>query len=160
VSVYLSVSPPDGFTKWGEVEWDRWLKDHPWEAAERVCSAGDWAIFLYQVRAHTLQAKRLIEPHLEALVNQRPLDTRACQDLKAAVESAREELSKKPAEALLEKNNQFASVEDIQSMISAARQRKGSKPTAADVWGGIFDILGGLLLKAEAEKRGIYFGNV
>ncbi len=38
MSVYLSVAPPDGFTRWGDADWDRWLREHPWEAAERVCS--------------------------------------------------------------------------------------------------------------------------
>ena len=51
MSVYLSVAPPDGFTKWRDSDWERWLREHPWEAAERICSRGSWAIFLFQVRA-------------------------------------------------------------------------------------------------------------
>jgi hypothetical protein len=160
VSVYLSVAPPDGFTKWSEVEWDRWLKEHPWEAAERVCSPGDWAIFLYQLRMHTVRGRRLVEGHLEALVNHRPIDSRACEDLAAGFAAAREELAAKPAEALLERNNQFASAEDLQAMIAAARQRIGGRPTAADVWSQVFEVVSSVLARAAAAKRGIYFGNV
>ena len=42
MSVYLSVAPPDGFTRWGDVDWEGWLREHPWEAAARLCSRGDW----------------------------------------------------------------------------------------------------------------------
>jgi hypothetical protein len=160
VSVYLSVAPPDGFTKWGEGEWDRWLRDHPWEAAERICSRGDWAIFLYQVRAHGDRARKLLEPHLEALVNERALDTQACDDLRLALQTAREELAKKPAEALLQDNNHFASTEDLQAMIAAAQERLGRAPSASDVWSDVFDSVGKVLSDAEKQKRGIYFGNV
>lgn len=160
MSVYLSVSPPDGFTKWAEADWERWLRDHPWESAERICSRGDWAIFLYQIRAHTERAKKLLEPHLEALVNERALDTQACDDLRLAFQTAREELAKKPAAALLLHNNNFASAEDLESMIFAAQERLGAPPTAADVWSEVFDSVGKVLADADAQKRGIYFGNV
>jgi hypothetical protein len=160
VSVYLSVSPPDGFTKWGEPEWERWLRDHPWESAERVCSRGDWVIFLYQVRAHTTKAKKLLEPHLEALVNERALDTSACDDLRLFLEAAREELGRLPAATLLQNNNHFASVDDLESMIFAAQERLGHPPTAADVWQEVFETVGKVLADAGAAKRGIYFGNV
>ena len=160
MSVYLSVAPPDGFTKWGEAEWDRWLRDHPWEAAERICSRGDWAIFLYQVRAHADRARKLLEPHLEALVNERALDSQARDDLARALQVAREDLAKKPATALLQQNNFFASVEDLQAMIAAAQERLGHAPTAADVWSGVFDGVGKVLADAEQQKRGVYFGNV
>ena len=160
MSVYLSVAPPDGFTKWGEPEWERWLRDHPWEAAERICSRGDWAIFLYQVRAHAERAKKLLEPHLEALVNERALDSLACDDLALALEQARAELAKKPANSLLEANNNFASAEDLSAMISAAQDRLGHQPTAADVWTEVFDAVEKVLDAAEKQKRGIYFGNV
>ena len=65
MSVYLSIAPPDGFTRWGDADWDRWLREHPWEVAERVCSRGDWAIFLYQLRQHADRGRKLIEPLLE-----------------------------------------------------------------------------------------------
>jgi hypothetical protein len=160
VSVYLSVAPPDGFTRWHEAEWDRWLREHPWEAAERVCSRGDWAIFLYQLRAHAEQAGKQLAPLLEALVNERPLDTQACDDLRLVLAKAREELGRKPAAALLENNNQFASIEDLQAMIQAAQERLGREPTAADVWAEVLDTVGKVLADAEPQKRGIYFGNV
>ena len=160
MSVYLSVSPPDGFTKWGEPEWERWLRDHPWESAERICSRGDWAIFLYQIRAHAERAKKLLEPHLEALVNERALDTQACDDLRIALQTAREELALKPAAALMQHNNNFASVEDLESMIFAAQERLGRLPTAADVWEDVFDGVAKVLADAGQAKRGIYFGNV
>ena len=82
MSVYLSVAPPDGFGKWGDAEWERWLKDHPWEAAERICSRGDWAIFLYQLRLHAPKGKVGIEPLLEQLVNERPLTAQQTEDLR------------------------------------------------------------------------------
>ena len=160
MSVYLSVAPPDGFTKWGEAEWERWLRDHPWESAERICSRGDWSIFLYQIRAHAERAKKLLEPHLEALVNERALDSQACDDLALALETAREELAKKPAATLLQANQHFASVEDLQAMISAAQDRLGRAPSAADVWSDVFDSVEKVLDGAELQKRGIYFGNL
>src|SRR3981189_1922621 len=97
MSVYLSVAPPDGFTGWAAADWDRWLREHPWEAAERLCSRGDWAIFLYQLRQHAERGKKLIEPLLEQLVNERPLTTQQTAGLNAALEAARDELAKKPA---------------------------------------------------------------
>lgn len=160
MSVYLSISPPDGFLRWGEPEWDRWLRDHPWEAAERICSRGDWAIFLYQVRALCEKARKLLEPHLDPLVNERPLDTMACDDLRMGLQVARDEMAKKPADALRQVNNQFASAEDLDAMIAAARSRQGREPTAADVWSDVFDAVGKVLAGAEKQKRGIYFGNL
>jgi hypothetical protein len=160
VSVYLSVSPPDGFTKWGEPEWDRWLRDHPWESAERICSRGDWAIFLYQIRAHAERARKLLEPHLEALVNERALDTMACDDLGIALQTARDELAQKPAAALMQHNNNFASVEDLESMIFAAQERLGRLPSAADVWEDVFEGVVKVLADAQKAGRGIYFGNL
>ena len=160
MSVYLSVSPPDGFTKWAEADWERWLRDHPWESAERICSRGDWAIFLYQIRAHAARASKLLEPHLEALVNERALDTQACDDLRLALQTAREELAATPAAEQMKHNNNFASVEDLESMIFAAQERLGRLPTAADVWEEVFDAVGKVLSDAEKQHRGVYFGNV
>ena len=97
MSVYLSVAPPDGFVRWGDAEWDRWLREHPWEAAERVCSRGDWTVFLYQLRQHADGARKLIEPLLEQLVNERPLTAQQTEDLRDALDIARDELDKKPA---------------------------------------------------------------
>jgi hypothetical protein len=160
VSVYLSVSPPDGFIRWGQPEWDRWLQEHPWEAAERVCSRGDWAAFLYQIRLHADRARKLLEPHLDALVNERPLDRQAAEDLQLALQQAREELAKKPAETLRQGNNHFVSDDDMTDLIALARERVKGEPTAADVWGEVFEQVEKVLAKALAQKRGIYFGNV
>ena len=160
MSVYLSVAPPDGFTKWGDAEWERWLRDHPWEQAERICSRGDWAIFLYQVRQHCPQAKKAIEPLLEQLVNERPLTAQETEDLKVALQTAREELSKKPSEAIKQGTSVFASAEDLDAMIAAARQRLGKEPSLGDVWAEVLDHLGHVLENAISQKRGIYFGNV
>ena len=160
MSVYLSVAPPDGFTRWGEAEWERWLRDHPWEAAERICSRGDWAIFLYQLRTHADDGRKLVEPHLEALVNERPLDAQGSDDLRAGLTRAREELKAKPAAALHEKNNHFAGKEDLDSMIAAARNRVGGEPSVNDVFSEVFEALEKVLAAAAQQKRGIYFGNV
>jgi hypothetical protein len=160
VSVYLSVSPPDGFTKWGDAEWERWLKDHPWEAAERICSRGDWAIFLYQLRAHAPKGKLAIEPLLEQLVNERPLTRQQAEDLRHAFEVARGELEQKPAEAMKSGNNNFASPEDMEAMINAARTRLGKEPTLGDVWAEVFEQVRKVLDNAVQQKRGVYFGNV
>ena len=162
MSVYLSVAPPDGFTRWGDADWDRWLRDHPWETAERVCSRGDWAIFLYQVRQHSDRAKRLLEPLLEQLVNEKPLSTQEAQDLKAALVAARAELLQKPASQLAEaaKISPFASSEDVETMIAAARTRLGREPTVAEVWAHVFDQVDAVLENAAREQRGVYFGNV
>jgi hypothetical protein len=160
VSVYLSVAPPDGFTRWGEAEWERWLRDHPWEAAERICSRGDWAIFLYQLRAHAERGRKLIEPHLEALINERPLDAQAADDVRAGLAAAREELTQKPASLLHASNNHFASTEDLDAMIAAARNRKGGEPSVADLWTEVLGAVDKVLAAAGPQKRGIYFGNV
>jgi hypothetical protein len=162
MSVYLSVAPPDGFTGWGDPEWDRWLRDHPWEPAERVCSRGDWATFLYQLRQHADGGRKLIEPLLESLVNERPIPSRQAEDLRAALKAAREELSRKPAAVLLDaaRATAFASVEDVELMIKAAWARSGKEPSIADVWSNVFEMVGKVLENAAKEKRGIYFGDV
>lgn len=160
MSVYLSVAPPDGFTKWGESEWDRWLRDHPWESAERVCSRGDWAIFLFQIRQNTEKAKKLFEPRLDALVNERPLISLEAEDLLTALETAREEFSIRPASVMRQQNGNFASGEDLDAMVAAARARIGGEPTLADVWKDVFDQLEKVLEAAQEQKRGVYFGNV
>ena len=162
MSVYLSVAPPDGFTRWGDADWDRWLREHPWEAAERVCSRGDWAIFLYQLRQHAEKGKKLLDPLMEQLVNERPLSTQEAQDLKAALAAAREELAKKPASLLSDaaEASPFAAAEDVEAMIAAARSRVGREPTVAEVWAQLLDRVEKVLENAAKERRGVYFGNV
>jgi hypothetical protein len=160
VSVFLSVAPPDGFAKWSDADWERWLRDHPWEAAERVCSRGDWAIFLYQVRHHCPRGKKGIEPVLEQLINERPLSTQEAEDLRASLEVARSELDGKPAEAMKQGGGAFASAEDMEAMIAAARARLGREPGLGEVWAEVFYQLAKVLDRAQQEKRGIYFGNV
>lgn len=160
MSVYLSVAPPDGFTKWGEAEWDRWLRDHPWESAERICSRGDWAIFLFQLRAHASQGKKLIEPALETLLNERPLPSQGADDLKLGLATARQELSQKSALLLRSQPDNFVGKEDLEHMITSARTRLGREPTMADVWAEVFEAVDKVLQSAVEQKRGIYFGNV
>ena len=160
MSVYLSVAPPDGFGKWGDVEWERWLKDHPWESAERICSRGDWAIFLYQLRQHAPKGKLGVEPMLEQLVNERPLTAQQAEDLRDALDVARDELDKKPADAMKAGNSSFASPEDIDAMIGAARTRLGREPTLGEVWAEVFEQVHKVLESAIDQRRGIYFGNV
>jgi|GEM_PF-1365704 len=162
MSVYLSIAPPDGFTRWSDADWDRWLREHPWEAAERVCSREDWTIFLYQVRQHADRGKKLIEPLMEQLVNERPLTFQEAQDFKVALTAAREELDQKPASVLAEaaKISPFASVEDVNLMVAAARSRVGRDPTVAEVWEGLLDRVDKVLENAARERRGVYFGNV
>jgi len=161
VSVYLSVAPPDGFAKWGEADWDRWLREHPWEAAERVCSRGDWAIFLYQLRAHAPKAGRKVEAFLEQLVNERPISTNDSADLRDALAQARDELARVPAAALRSSNRAaFASAEDLEAMIAGAAARIGRDPTVADVWTEVMDLVDKVLGNAAAQKRGVYFGHV
>ena len=162
MSVYLSVAPPDGFSRWDDADWDRWLRDHRWESAERLCSSGDWAIFLYQVRQHSDRAKKMLEPLLEQLVNEKPLSTQDAEDFKAAIGAARGELSQKPASQLAEaaKITPFASGEDVETMIAAARTRLGREPTIAEVWAPVFDQLEAVLESAAKARRGVYFGNV
>jgi hypothetical protein len=162
MSVYLSVAPPDGFTRWEDTDWDRWLREHPWEAAERICSRGDWSIFLYQLRQHSDRGKKLLEPLLEPLVNEKPLSTEQAQDLRAALAAARSELSEKPALQLAEaaRASPFASTEDVETMIAAARTRFGHDPTIAEVWAGVFDQVEKVLENAANQRRGVYFGNV
>jgi hypothetical protein len=162
MSVYLSVAPPDGFIRWGDTDWDRWLREHPWEAAERICSRGDWAIFLFQVRQHSDRSKKLLEPLLDQLVNEKPLSTQQTQDLGAALSAARAELNQKPASQLADaaRASPFASSEDVDTMIAAARTRFGRDPTIAEVWASVFDQVEKVLANAAKERRGVYFGNV
>src|SRR5438128_8589070 len=162
MSVYLSVAPPDGFVRWADADWDRWLREHPWEAAERVCSRGDWTIFLYQLRQHADGARKLIEPLLEPLVNERPLTSQQAEDLKAGLATARDEMSKKPASLLLEaaRSSQFAGAADVEAMIAAAQARVGREPTITDVWAEVLDQMDKVLESAAKERRGVYFGNV
>src|SRR5258706_1075263 len=162
MSVYLSVAPPDGFPGGAAGDWDRWLGEPRWEAAERLCSGGDWAIFLYQLRQHAERGKRLIEPLLEQLVNERPLSTQEAADLKAALVTARDELARKPASLLAEaaRASPFASVDEVDAMIAGARLRVGREPTIADVWSQLLDQLDKVLENAARERRGVYFGNV
>ena len=160
MSVYLSVAPPDGFVRWGDAEWDRWLREHPWEAAERVCSRGDWAAFLYQLRQHAKRGAKLVEPFLEVLVNERPIPTQGASDLREGFAIARDELSKVPAAALRLSNTHFVSNEDLESMIAAAASRVGRDPTVADLWSEVFEQLEKVLANAAAAGRGVYFGHV
>jgi hypothetical protein len=160
VSVYLSVAPPDGFSKWGDAEWERWLREHPWESAERICSRGDWGIFLYQLRQHSPKGRKAVEPVLESLVNERPLTSREAEDLRDALDLARDEMDEKPAAAMKSANNFFASPEDLEAMIAAARTRLGREPTLGEVWAEVFEQVHKVLESAVEKKRGIYFGNV
>jgi len=161
VSVYLSVSPPDGFGGWGDAEWDRWLREHPWEAAERVCSRGDWAIFLYQLRKHAPRGAKAVEPFLEVLVNERPIASQGAIDLRDGIAMARDELSKVPAAALRTSNvSHFVGQEDLEAMIAGAAARIGRDPMVADVWAEIFDSVDKVLANAVVARRGIYFGHV
>ncbi len=160
MSVYLSVAPPDGFDKWGNADWERWLKDHPWEAAERVCSRGDWAIFLYELRIHAPKGKLVIEPLLEQLVNERPLDSRQAEDFRDALDIARDELDARPGNSMKSGSSNFASPEDLEAMITAARERLGHEPSLGDVWAEVFDQIDKVLESAVLQKRGIYFGNL
>ena len=161
MSVYLSVAPPDGFAKWGDAEWDRWLREHPWEAAERACSRGDWAIFLYQLRAHAPLGARKLEPVLEQLVNERPISSNDSADLREALAIARDELSRVPAAALRGSNRAgFASAEDLEAMIAGAAARMGKDPTVADVWTEVLDLVDKVLGDAAGQQRGVYFGHV
>lgn len=158
--MYLSVAPPDGFTRWSDADWERWLRDHPWEAAERLCSRGEWAIFLYQLRRHCPRAGKSIEPLLAPLVNERPLSSQEAEDLRGALQVAREELHANPASAMRDGNGHFASAEDMEAMIAAARSRLGKEPTLGDVWADLLARIDRLLEDAVGRRRGIYFGNV
>jgi hypothetical protein len=162
MTVYLAVAPPDGFSRWGDAEWDRWLREHPWEPAERIASRSDWATFLYHLRQHSDSGRKQLEPLLELLVNERPLTAEQALDLRSALAAARGELSRTPAAVLLDgaRATSFASVEDVELLIKAARSRAGKEPSVADVWSGVFDQIGKVLESAAAHERGVYFGEV
>lgn len=160
MSVYLSVAPPDGFSSWGDTDWERWLRDHPWEAAERLCSRGDWATFLYQIRQHARHGGKALEPLLEQLVNERPLTAQEAEDLRRALAAARADLDAQPADAARQTDRDFAGAEDLEARIAAARARAGKEPTLAEAWADLFARIGKLLDNAIAQKRGVYFGNV
>ncbi|HTO96913.1 MAG TPA: hypothetical protein VMK66_07700 [Myxococcales bacterium] len=160
MSVYLSVAPPDGFTRWSDADWERWLRDHPWEAAERLCSRGDWSIFLYQLRKHCPRGAKALEPLFAQLVNERPLSAREAEDLRQALQLARGELDALSVQALNAADEQFAGAEGLQAMVAAARARLGKEPSVGDVWADLFSQVDKLLQDAMGRKRGIYFGNV
>jgi hypothetical protein len=158
--VYLSVAPPDGFTRWSDGDWERWLRDHPWESAERLCSRAEWAVFLYQLRKHSPRAAKAIEPLFAQLVNERPLSAQQAEDLRDALRRARDELQDKPGVAMNQGDAPFAGAEDLAAMVAAARARLGREPSLGDVWADLFAQLDKLLEDAVGRKRGIYFGNV
>ncbi len=158
--MYLTVAPPDGFTRWSDADWERWLHDHPWESAERICSRGDWSIFLYQVRKHCPRAGKAIEPVFAQLVSERPLSFGETEGLRTALHLARDELDGKPAEATREADGQFAGADDLDAMVAAARARLGREPSLGDVWGDLFSRVDRLLDDAVGRGRGVYFGNL
>ena len=160
MSVYLSVSPPDGFTRWRDAEWERWLREHPWEAAERLCSRGDWTVFLYQLRQHGPRTGARLAPLMDALVNERPLSSQQTRDLRNVLRGARDELASKPATAAQQSDAEFAGAENLEEMIAGARARLGKEPTLADLWADLFARIEPLLDSAIAQGRGVYFGNV
>ena len=160
MSVYLSVAPPDGFTRWTDADWDRWLRDHPWEAAERVCSRPEWAAFLHQVRRHCPRAAKAIEPLLAQLVEERPLTAAETEDLQKALRAGRDELDGRPAATMEEADRLFAGAEDLEAMVAAARARLGKEPSLGDVWADLLARVDRLLDDAVSRKRGVYFGNV
>ena len=160
MSVYLSVAPPDGFTRWGDAEWERWLRAHPWESAELVCSRADWAVFLYQLRRHCGEGKKAVEAVVEQLVHERPLSAQEAEDFGKSLAAARREMESLPAGAMKQDSEPFASAEDLDARIAAARQRAGKDPTLADVWAPVLDRVEQVISNALREKRGIYFGNV
>ena len=57
-------------------------------------------------------------------------------------------------------NNHFASAEEVEAMIAAARARMGKEPNVADVWAEVFDQVDRVLENAVRQRRGVYFGNV
>lgn len=160
MSVYLSVAPPDGFTQWGDAQWERWLREHPWEQAERVCSRGDWAVFLYQLRRHAPGGCRNVEPVMGQLVGEKPLAAQQAEDLRDALHRCRDELEKQPASAMNSADAQFAGREDLEAMVAAARARLGREPSLGDVWAEVFAQLDRVLENAVQARRGIYFGNL
>ena len=127
---------------------------------ERICSRGDWSIFLFQLRAHADQGKKLVEPLLETLVNERPLPSQGAEDLKLGLVTARQELAQKSAALLRSQPNNFVGADDVEHMIKSARTRLGREPTMADVWSEVFESVDKVLKSAVEQKRGIYFGNV
>ena len=151
MSVYLSVAPPDGFTRWTDAEWDRWLREHPWEAAERLCSRGDWAIFLYQLRQHCPRGKKGVEAVLEQLIHERPLSSQESEDLRGSLQTARGELEKVPAHALKQGSAMFAGADNLDAMIAAARARLGRDPNGAELWEAVFDQLESLPAPEQRE---------
>src|SRR5439155_552281 len=116
-----------------------------WAAAERLCSRGDWAIFLYQLRQHCPRAGARLEALMDPLVNERPLTSQQTRDLREVLRAARDELSAKPATEA-RANQVFASAEDLEAMIAAARARLGQEPTLADVWADLFSRIDPLLV--------------
>ena len=96
---------------------------------------------------------------MDPLVNERPLTSQQTRDLREVLRAARDELSAKPATEA-RANQVFASAEDLEAMIAAARARLGKDPSLADIWEDLFSRLDPLLESAIDKGRGIYFGNV
>ena len=109
---------------------------------------------------HAPRGKQAIEGVLEQLVNERPLPSQQTEDFRDALDLARDELDRKPGEAMKSANHNFASPEDLEAMIAAARTRLGREPSLGDVWAEVFDQLDKVLESAIQQKRGIYFGNI
>ncbi len=160
-SVFLCVAPPDGFTAWGPGEWERWLGEHLWESTERIADRGEWSIFLYQVRDQAKKSLKLFEPFVGDLVAQRPIGAGRTEELRDALQAARDELKSVPAEALRARaGGQFYTTEDLDNRIAATKATGVASPTVADLWKEIFDTLDRILKGAVEQKRGVYFGDV
>ncbi len=70
------------------------------------------------------------------------------------------ELNAEPAETASQTDQPFASAEDLDTLIAAARARVGHEPSLGDVWSELIAQMTRVLDGAVAQKRGVYFGNV
>lgn len=160
--VHLAVAPPDGFEGWTPPEWDAWLAEHPWEPSEVLADRGHWLIFLYQCRVHAPGAMDALSPFLERLMNERPIPSREASALLAAFDEAASALSKAPASKLWT-GTQFYSADELHALIVEAEARTGRKGLElriVDLWSELFLRLDAVVVRALAEGRGVWFGDV
>ena len=160
--VHFAVAPPDGFEGWAPPAWDAWLAEHPWEPSEVLADRSHWLVFLYQCRVHAPGAIGALSPFLERLMNERPIASGEAPSLLAAFDEVARSLAKVPASKLWT-GTQFYTPDELHALVVEAEARTGRKGLELriiDLWSELFLRLDAVVVRAIAEGRGVWFGDI
>lgn len=161
-AVHFAVAPPDGFESWDDAAWGAWLAGQPWEPVTVVAPRGEWLVFLYMARVHGKRSQGDVAPYLERLMTERPFRAREVEPLRRALVALRSELASIPAGRLWT-GTQFYTADELHALILRHEEetgKRGQELAIADLWRTLFDALDGVLARAQAADRGVYFGRV